>query len=146
MNSKILIFAAVSAALAIGGCATAPTTTAGGSVGAFAFDCKKKSCDVPARYHLPGAIVVPEVIEVDASLADTVTITWRLSSFLLAKFDPLKGIDAPKPFTCAPVKDTDNAYQCTATGLAKGEYKYTVTLIKGILPPWPLDPVIRNGN
>ncbi len=153
MNRKSLASAvAVAAAVTIYGCASSPPTPpAGTSPDVTSLDCKNKKCDVPVSYHFPGSPTVPDYVEVDAKTLDAVvTVTWNLSSILGARFDR-KGIefvvdDSHKPkATCAPVGDTMQVYSCDISNLKpKTDYKYTITLVKGILTPYPLDPFIRN--
>lgn len=151
MNSKILASVVVASALAVSGCATAPGPEGGGP-NPPPFDCRTNKCDVPVSYHLPGTPSVPEYVQVDAQTLDTVvTVTWNLHSILGARFDPKAGIvfnvdDNHKPkTTCAPVGDSMKVYSCDISNLKpKTDYKYTITLIKGVLTPYPLDPYIRN--
>jgi len=154
MNRKSLASAAaVAAAVTIYGCASSPPTPpAGTSPGETSLDCKNKKCDVPVSYHFPGTPTVPDYVEVDAKTLDAVvTVAWDLSSILGARFDPKTGIvfvvdDNHKPKTaCAPVGESNKVFSCDISNLKpKTDYKYTITLVKGVLTPYPLDPFIRN--
>jgi hypothetical protein len=140
MNSKIL--AAVTAAV-LSACGCASMTTAGGSSGQPPpHDCTSNKCGVSLRYNLPGSIDGPDVIKVNADSTTQVSITWDLTSWLGARFSAT-GITAEPPFQCKSVSDVQ--FTCTAIGLQRGkDYKYTVTIVGGFLPPFPWDPWIRN--
>lgn len=145
MNSKILVpVVALSAALALGGCASTPPKPDGGA-GRTTFDCTKNTCDVPVGNFFLGEIDIPDVIQVDAKTeADKVTVTWTLRSWWGVSFDPKDGIVVKGPFKCKALDNAGLQYQCEGTKLTpRTDYKYTVTFA-GSLRPWPIDPYIRN--
>jgi hypothetical protein len=145
MIPKPLAFTSVCAAIALCGCASAP---AGPDNGLVAFDCRSNSCDVRTGYHFPGAISVPEVIQVDAKTRQAVVdVKWTLSTILGVRFAEAGGIAFQDPrFKCEADAASTLSYKCAGTNLEPGgTYKYTITL-SGFLKPFPLDPIIRNGN
>lgn len=141
MNSKILACAALvtAAVLSVWGCSTMKID---GGPNPPPFDCTSNTCTVGLSYNVPGAIQGPDEIQVNAGGDTQVSITWDLTSWTGARFSPT-GITAEPPFQCTRVSDTQ--FKCTGTGLQRGKrYKYTVTIVGGVFPPWPWDPWIKN--
>ena len=139
MNPKILPAAVVSAALALGGCASLNPLTESSTP----FDCRSNTCEVPVEYNNIGSIIAHD-IQVNADPGTNVQITFVLNSWMHAHFPP-DGITVSSNFRCALDGTATNRIVCKGTGLQRGaRYKYNVRLLAGIVTPWPLDPFIRN--
>ncbi len=139
MNSKILSAAVASTAIALSGCAGwSPVADSSTPI-----DCTSNTCEVTVDYNTIGTIIARD-IQVNATPATVVQITFVVSSWMGAHFPP-DGITVASKFQCALDAGSTTRIVCKGTGLQRGEkYKYGVKLQAGIVTPYPIDPYIRN--
>ncbi len=114
MNPKILPAAVMSAALALGGCASLNPLTESSTP----FDCRSNTCEVPVEYNNIGSIIAHD-IQVNADPGTNVQITFVLNSWMHAHFPP-DGITVSSNFRCALDGTADQPHRVQRHGSPAG--------------------------